>query len=129
MARRPGPTLLAMFQICPRLLGSPGSKPASMTQARLMRRSIGTPLEIWIRTSSRPRTTGRHDATAQADSGSDGARGGFPAGQAFAAAAACARRMGGRKRSVHRTESSGRGADYLLSKQAPHFWKNEAGDF
>src|SRR5437899_795552 len=59
MARRAGPTSLAMFRICRKLRGFRGWKPASMTQARLMQRSIATPLETWNLTSSRLRTTER----------------------------------------------------------------------
>jgi len=55
---------------------------------------------------------------------SDGYKRRFPAGQVFRSSG-CLRKADGRKgsASVHRTEFLRRGAEYLLSKQAPHFWK------
>src|SRR5260370_30052897 len=42
-----------------------------------------------------------------------------------AAAAACEWRLGGGKRCLHWSKSTGRRFDYLLPKEASYFWKNE----
>ncbi len=47
-------------------------------------------------------------------------------GKARAAAAPCIWRLGGRKRGVHRTQSSGRGADYVLPEQAAAVMRRQA---